>query len=461
MARIWNPNYGEGGGWEEVGDQAFAAQMRALGYDYQPNFYGTGQHALLDLSGKGPPANLPPDTRYLGPQEAQQVLSRAEAEANTGLSNKVGNFIGASIPAVLTAAGVGAAGGGLSSLMEMLGGDGVTASSASGVAPTQVGGVAYDVPNFGLDTPFQNVNGTWGTAGTTGAGWTAPADFFAAPGLDTSFQNPDGSWGTPGTTGAGGAPSWYLPPGLDNSFQNPDGTWGTPGTTGADAPAINWGAAGNVTPAAAALAKMLGIEPETAALLGPLLGAGLGIFGSSQQANSLEELARTSRDALASAEASRRADIEFGRSVGQPSRDRYEASYAPGFDITAEPALKTAMDQSYDTLLRRLSATGGNPFGNPGGLIEAQKSVMGGVALPYLQDYRKTNAATGGLANFGASGATVGTPATAGPNQFDLAGTQARGGAWQSLGSGVADIFTPKSDLATLLKQLGGRNAFA
>lgn len=117
------------------------------GYDLQRDFYGPGKHALLDVGAGRPPAELPPDTTYLGPAETQAVLARAEKEASTGLSNKIGNAIGASIPLALTAAGVGAAGG-FSGLFS--GAEGVTSSSASGVAPTQVGGVAYEVPASGI-----------------------------------------------------------------------------------------------------------------------------------------------------------------------------------------------------------------------------------------------------------------------------------------------------------------------
>jgi 7-keto-8-aminopelargonate synthetase-like enzyme len=50
--------------------------------------------------------------------------------------------------------------------------------------------------------------------------------------------------------------------------------------------------------------------------------------------------------------------------------------------------------------LRRLSATGGNPFGNPGGLIEANKQIGASLDAPWLQNYRNQNASTGGYGAF-------------------------------------------------------------
>ena len=138
---------------------------------------------------------------------------------------------------------------------------------------------------------------------------------------------------------------------------------------------------------------------------------------------------------------------------GAPSRERYEASFAPGFDIAKDPALTGAMDTTMDTLLRRLSATGGNPWGSPGGLAEANKYVMGNVALPYLQNYRNQNASTGGYGAFNTTAAGGGDS-----TKLSLSGINADAGMWGGVGDAAASVFTPKTSLEQLLKQLKGYN---
>lgn len=133
--------------------------------------------------------------------------------------------------------------------------------------------------------------------------------------------------------------------------------------------------------------------------------------------------------------------------LGAPSRTRYEQSFAPGFDITQDPALKAAMDTSYQSLLRGLS-TQGNPYGNPGGLAEAQKYVMGNVALPYLQNYRNQNAATGGFGAF--STAAPGTGAAA---------VNAGSEVYTDLGRGIGRMMNPQPTLEDYFRQMSGAGA--
>ena len=129
---------------------------------------------------------------------------------------------------------------------------------------------------------------------------------------------------------------------------------------------------------------------------------------------------------------------------GAPSRQRYEASFAPGFDITQDPALKGAMDTSMQSLLRGLS-TQGNPFGNPGGMAEALKYVTGNVALPYLQNYRNQAAATGGYGAF----------STAAPGAASGA-IKAGGDVYADLGRGAAQLFNPPTSLEQALRTIKG-----
>ena len=166
----------------------------------------------------------------------------------------------------------------------------------------------------------------------------------------------------------------------------------------------------------------------------------IGAFAANEQADAI-------RDVGGKEDARIREFMTFGA----PSRERYEASFAPGFDITSDPALRGAMDTTTDTLLRRLSASGGNPYGNPGGLMEAEKYVMGNVALPYLQNYRNQNASTGGYGAFNTTAAGGGDT-----TKLNLAGINADAGMWGGLGDAASSVFTPRSSLDQLLKQLKG-----
>ena len=149
----------------------------------------------------------------------------------------------------------------------------------------------------------------------------------------------------------------------------------------------------------------------------------LGAYASSQQANTLKGLA----------------DQYAG--YGAPSRARYEASMTPGFDPNTIPGYKGALENASDTLLRRLSANGGNPFGSPGGLIEANKAIVGGTALPAINEYQRLNLAGGGLANLNAAyPSTLNAASTAGTN------------VWNGIGGAIDDVINPRRSLADLVK---------
>ena len=117
---------------------------------------------------------------------------------------------------------------------------------------------------------------------------------------------------------------------------------------------------------------------------------------------------------------------------GAPSRTRYEASFAPGFDITQDPALKSALDASNESMLRKASING-NPAGNPGVLAEILKYATSNVALPYLQNYRNQNASTGGFGAF----------STAAPGAANNA-INATGSMYGDIAGGLADILNPR-----------------
>jgi hypothetical protein len=168
---------------------------------------------------------------------------------------------------------------------------------------------------------------------------------------------------------------------------------------------------------------------DWASIAGSLAPGVLGYLGSSQATDAYKDLANQYMG------------------FGAPSRARYEASYAPGFDITqADPAVGKAIDASSNALLRGLS-TQGNPYGNPGGLMEANKYVTSNVALPALNQYRNQNSASGGLAGF-----STAAPAAA------SGAIQSQGNEWNALGYGLGRAMNPSPSINDFTRAFGIRS---
>jgi hypothetical protein len=159
---------------------------------------------------------------------------------------------------------------------------------------------------------------------------------------------------------------------------------------------------------------------------GNLASTGLGIAGSRNAANAYRDLTNQYM------------------AMGAPSRGRYEASMTPGFDPNSIPGYSGAVDTATKGVLARLAATGGNPWGNPGGLIEANKQIISGTALPAIQDYQRLNAGTGGYAGFNAAAPGAAT-----------AGIGAQGGVYNAVGSGLAGLTNPQPSIYETLARLG------
>jgi hypothetical protein len=157
-------------------------------------------------------------------------------------------------------------------------------------------------------------------------------------------------------------------------------------------------------------------------LLGGVAGAGLGMYGANQQAQSYENVANKFLD------------------MGQPYRDRLNASYAPGFSMANQPDFMNALDLGSESVLKKLSATGGNPYGNAGAMAEANKYVSGSLALPQLNTYRSQ------LGTFGQLGTNQAGSAMG-------AQTQAQGGAYDALGYGIGQLTQPDNPFKGLLDQ--------
>lgn len=152
----------------------------------------------------------------------------------------------------------------------------------------------------------------------------------------------------------------------------------------------------------------------------------LGAIGSSSQASSLKDLA----------------DKYAG--YGAPSRDRFEASFQPGFSMASDPGYQDALDQSSKATLHSLSVNG-NPAGSPNAWAQSLQDNYQKTAYPALQQYRSTNAAAGGL----------GTAAAAAPGLATSA-IGANGQTMANLGGAFRDVTSDTSTLADLMKKLKG-----
>ena len=203
------------------------------------------------------------------------------------------------------------------------------------------------------------------------------------------------------------------------------GAYGAEGLAGAAAGAgAGYGAEGLATGVAAgaggsALGNILGGAGASAlgGALASLIPAGIGAYGADQKSDNMKEIY----------------DKYIG--FGEPSRARYEATYKPGFTMADDPGYKDMLDLGSDSILRKLSVTG-NPYGNPASLTQATDYVTRNLAYPALQDYRKLNASTGGLASFSNAAATSG---------IDVAKSQTN---WlDPLGAGLADWLNPKKTI--------------
>ena len=124
----------------------------------------------------------------------------------------------------------------------------------------------------------------------------------------------------------------------------------------------------------------------------------------------------------------------------------------PGFDPSTIPGYQAALDNSSQSILRKLSAQGGNPWGSPGALIEANKAIVAGTALPAIQSYQTLNSQSGGLSSM--------TPA-ANANQSAAIGSQ--GNLYNSLGAAAANVTAPpqytlQDFMKHIMQNQGGTN---
>lgn len=309
---------------------------------------------------------------------------------------------------LMSALGVGAAAG--------AGGEAIGGGAG---ADSLIGGTAGDTLSGGaaagtgsMQNLFGNLYQAYADGALTPAGAALPTT--GAGSIASAATDPiEAMWNAVQSTGASTAAEAAQQLGF-NSVQQMLGSinpsWVTAGAT-----------------ATSALGKLLSGNAgadDYAKLLGSLGSAGLGVLGANAQGNALNDVASKYLQ------------------LGAPFRDKLLNSYSPGFDLTQQdPAFKNALDQTSDSVLRKLS-TSGNPFENPGGLMQAQSYVMNNAYLPQLNTFRSQLASAGGL----------GTN-TAGTADLSAAGTVGQG--LNSVGYGLGQL-TNQNDLGSFLRQYSG-----
>lgn len=157
---------------------------------------------------------------------------------------------------------------------------------------------------------------------------------------------------------------------------------------------------------------------------GSLIAAGVGVYASNKQADSYEDLAREMMG------------------YGAPSRGRYEASYRPGFSMMDDPGYKDALDMTTKSFLHKASV-GGNPVDSPNAWNQTLMDVNSSFAYPALQEYRRMNAGSGGIAAL-----TSAAPSASGQ------AIKAQGNVYDAIGAGAADIFNPPKTLEDVLRTM-------
>lgn len=261
--------------------------------------------------------------------------------------------------------------------------------------------------------------GAAGAAGELGAGAAGAGELGAA--------------GIGDFAGAGLASDAGFVPGAFDLGASGYGGTGAQGLLTAGAEGSNaWGGISNAltsTPpgSGTSLTRMLGLSGDSADLVdvgGKLGGTFLGLLGSNAQGDAYRDVANQYM------------------ALGAGDRARLDASYKPGFDIWKQPGYGDLLSGVTDTQLRRLSASGGNPFGNPGGLTEMNKNITQNVGIPALAGYRGQLLQGGGVGLNAASSASLMEAGTA-RSPYD------------ALGAGLGMLTTPKDNtLEELLKRM-------
>jgi hypothetical protein len=429
---------------------------------------GNGQYAFIT-----DPQNVP---RMVAPAKDESMAGEAWSAYGPLVMAAAGNIAGPTLNSTFGTLGGSAVKGALSSAL--LGGNPLTGAAMGGLGslagnalssigspsitettqtlnnptPTSVLGTYAEYPGGGMDDYYAGLFGDSDPYGLMGWGnETLDPELLRSLGIDTSYNTflptsaynsmMDDQINAPALDSSGNpisAPSGLMGTNIYGSLGTVLGTTGGLGMllralSGGDPLAGGSGGSGGTSRGLGGLGSLLGQSGSTGSLLdafGRAIPGLIGAYGASQQANAINDLAKRYEG------------------YGAPSRARYEASMQPGFDPNAIPGYSSAIDDSMNSQIRALS-TQGNPFGNPGGLIEANKKVVAGTALPAIKNYQNQNALFGGLASLNSAVPGLSTSAIGANNNV-----------LSQLGLGAGAAFNPPQSntggsLAELLKAYG------
>jgi hypothetical protein len=360
------------------------------------NFHGLDAaqtQQALSLAGNVNPA-------FSGAVVNQANQGFPESKHDTSFGQDLVDF--ATPPAIM--AGVAAGFNALPALAGTAGASaGGSAAAGGSMMPAAIPESAATLSGWGLT---ETAPGVWSAAGG-GAGGAAGAA-LASGGATSGTAMPPAVPESPTTLS-----EWGL-------TETSPGVWSNVGNAAA------FGGLGAAVDGGLAKAGLLGTGLALGDLARGIPGA-IGALAAHDQASKLDALAR---DYMA---------------MGAPSRGRYEASFAPGFTMAADPGYTDALNQTTKATLHGLSV-GGNPADSPNAWAKTLEDLNAKFAFPALQNYRSTNASAGGL-----SALTGAAPAAS------TGAINAGANVWNSLGAGAADIFSPPKsiNLEQLLKKMG------
>lgn len=442
---------------DQAGGWVYAAPPAQAGYapgSIQPITGPDGMHyAVNPRTGQQEPLFMDNDTSRLYfqsdgnmPATAQQG-GAATYHSDSGF-NTFDELMSRAIPigglAALAAGGGGflesgaaGAGGGTGAATPAISASGGTLADT--LAANAAGGLKVAPEAASLSSAISGASGATGASGVIPGVATENAITGLGGGLSVPGVTGAGSTGAIGAAGAG----------LGLGYAGGAAAGGATGSATGGAAAAGGTALGTAGTAAAAGAGGIG-----ATTLGKIISGDVGL-GDLADSATLGDLSRVLGTGLATAGSiaadTARTDAQKEMyntylGLGAPSRARYEASFAPGFDVNSIPGFTNALDTSAQAVTRKLSAAGGaNPFGNPGQLTEAMNYLSGNLALPALNTYRNQNAATGGFGAFSTAAPGVGAAAI-----------DSGSAAYTDLARGASDIFNPPTDLARLLSKYQG-----
>jgi hypothetical protein len=319
-------------------------------------------------------------------------------------------MIGLGLMGALTGAGLMGLGQGAGAVAGEAAGAGAV-DFASSFAPTVTPSTVAQSGLLYTGGSMPTVAGLTGVGGLTAEGVAAlGAMGSAGAGLGTGTT---GALGALSLDAAGNIAPAVIAPAVSNLASA--GTTLASGTTPA-AGAAGAGTAATQATGLSGLLKSLGLDvsPSTLDLAGKLLGTGLSVYASNQQADAAQNIANQYMN------------------MGAPYRAELAKLNADPMSFYSSPMFQGALQQGSDALARSLSAKVGNPILNPTALQEMQNYTTRGSLDAYNQRFNQLSNAgqlgTGQAANLGSIA------------------NQAQGQTYNALGAGLQSVFGNQRD---------------